>query len=352
MRRHSLDNLRWAAALLVFAYHICYLYNGLGIPGGIPGAESLPALDILAGIVYPWFMVLLFVIAGMSAQYALERRTDGQFLRERRDRLLAPSTLGLLVVHWVTGYLNIRMGGGLAFIPPPLVYPISVISGIGPLWFAQMLFVFSCLLVLLRRLGWAEKWREQCENLPSAVFVLLFLPLWGAAQVLNLPVLTMYRFGIYLAAFLIGYLVLSHEAAQEALARFGLPLLAAAAAGGAAYTVRWLGKDYTDPACLRSGLTNLYAWTAILAALGCGRRYFDGENAFTRYMRRAGFGIYVLHYPVLLSVCYCLHTYFDLPAVWNYLLALAAGLPVTLALYEIIQRTPVIRYLVLGRRGR
>ena len=40
MRRHSLDNLRWAAALLVFAYHICYLYNGLGIPGGIPGAES------------------------------------------------------------------------------------------------------------------------------------------------------------------------------------------------------------------------------------------------------------------------------------------------------------------------
>ncbi len=257
MRRHSLDNLRWAAALLVFAYHICYLYNGLGIPGGIPGAESLPALDILAGIVYPWFMVLLFVIAGMSAQYALERRTDGQFLRERRDRLLAPSTLGLLVVHWVTGYLNIRMGGALAFIPTPLVYPISVISGIGPLWFAQMLFVFSCLLVLLRRLGWAEKWREQCENLPSAVFVLLFLPLWGAAQVLNLPVLTMYRFGIY-----------------------------------------------------------------------------------------------VLHYPVLLSVCYCLHTYFDLPAVWNYLLALAAGLPVTLALYEIIQRTPVIRYFVLGRRGR
>ena len=123
------------------------------------------------------------------------------------------------------------MGGALAFIPTPLVYPISVISGIGPLWFAQMLFVFSCLLVLLRRLGWAEKWREQCENLPSAVFVLLFLPLWGAAQVLNLPVLTMYRFGIYLAAFLIGYLVLSHEAAQEALARFGLPLLAAAAAG-------------------------------------------------------------------------------------------------------------------------
>ena len=101
------------------------------------------------------------------------------------------------------------MGGALAFIPPPLVYPISVISGIGPLWFAQMLFAYSCLLVLLRRLGWAEKWRKRCENLPSAVFVLLFLPLWGAAQVLNLPVLTMYRFGIYLAAFLIGYLVLS-----------------------------------------------------------------------------------------------------------------------------------------------
>ncbi len=58
--------------------------------------------------------------------------------------MLVPSTLGLFVIHWIIGYLNIKMGGGLAYIPTALIYPISVISGIGPLWFIQML----CLAVI------------------------------------------------------------------------------------------------------------------------------------------------------------------------------------------------------------
>lgn len=45
MRRHYLDNLRWAAVVLVLLYHVCYLFNGVGIPGGLPGSESIPALD-------------------------------------------------------------------------------------------------------------------------------------------------------------------------------------------------------------------------------------------------------------------------------------------------------------------
>ena len=65
--------------------------------------------------------------------------------------------LGLFVVHWITGYLNIRLGGGLSYIPKALIYPISVISGTGPLWFIQMLFLFSCILVLLRKLDPADR---------------------------------------------------------------------------------------------------------------------------------------------------------------------------------------------------
>lgn len=348
MRKTYLDNVRWATVLLVLVYHVWYMFNGVGVLGGVPGAESIPLFDLLACVVYPWFMVLLFVVAGISARYSLQKRTGRQFIRERAVKLLVPSTLGLFVLHWVTGYLNIKMGGGLEYIPGPLVYPIAVISGIGPLWFIQMLFLFSCALVLLRKLDRADRLWTLCGRANLPVLVLLAVLIFGAAQVLNLPVLIMYRFGIYFAAFLAGYLVLSHDRVQELLGRACLPLLAAAAAAAAVYAVRFSGGDYTDPGCLRSAVTNLYLWLAVLAVLGCFQKYCGGETAFTRYMTGASFGFYLLHYPVLIVTCYLLDAFLALPAAWNYGIALAVELIVTFALYEGLKRVPVVRFLVLG----
>lgn len=141
MRRYAyLDAIRWMTVLLVIVYHVCYLFNGVGIFGGVPNARNLPFLDTISGTVYPWFMVLLFVVAGMCARFALVQQGNRAFLRNRARKLLVPSTLGLFVLHWVTGYLNIRMGGAVDTIPKPLLYPISVLAGIGPLWFVQLLF--------------------------------------------------------------------------------------------------------------------------------------------------------------------------------------------------------------------
>lgn len=352
MRKPYIDNVRWATVLLVLIYHVWYMFNGVGVLGGIPGAESIDLFDTLACMVYPWFMVLLFVVAGISARYSLQKRTGKQFIKERAVKLLVPSTLGLFVLHWVAGYLNIKMGGGLEYIPGPLVYPIAVISGIGPLWFIQMLFLFSCALVLLRKIDRADKVWTLCGKVNLLVLVLLAVLIFGAAQVLNLPVLIMYRFGIYFAAFLIGYYVLSHDGAQERLERACLPLLAAAAVAAVFYAVRYHGGDYTAPGCLRSALTNLYLWLAVLAVLGCFKKYFGGETAVTRYMAGAGFGIYILHYPVLIVTCYILCQSFALPAIWNYVIALAVELIVTFALYEGLKRVPAVRFLVLGIRGK
>jgi hypothetical protein len=349
MRKPYLDNIRWATVLLVVVYHACYLYNGVGVLGGIPGGESIAALDAFITLVYPWFMVLLFVVAGMSARYALERRTAKQFLRERAVKLLVPSTLGLFVLQWVTGYLNIKMGGGLDYIPGFLVYPISVLSGVGPLWFIQMLFLFSCLLVLLRKLDRGDRLWTACGRVGPFLVAPLFLVLWGASHILNTPVITVYRFGVYGAAFFIGYCVLSHEEVQKVVAQVRLPMLFAAVISGAAYLLRYYGENYTEDACLQSFATNLYLWVAVLAVLGCGKQYFDRENHFTHWMTQASFGIYILHYPSLMVVAWLLYTYCALPAAGNYLVTLGAGLALTLALYQVLRRIPLLRWLVLGR---
>lgn len=348
MRKVYLDNIRWATVVLVLVYHVFYIFNGAGVLGGIPGAKSIPVFDRAACVIYPWFMVLLFAVAGMSARYALQKRTARQFLRERAVKLLLPSTLGLFVLHWITGYLNIKLGGGLAYIPSALVYPISAVSGTGPLWFIQMLFIFSCALIPLRKLDPRDALWTFCGRANLPVLILLFLPVWGAANVLNMPVLTMYRFGIYFAAFLIGYYIFSHESAQEAIEKACIPMLCLSAAGAAVFLFRYGGGDYTAPACLQSLDTNLYLWIVVLAALGCGRRYFNWENGFTKYMSKASFGLYVLHYPILMGTGYILHEYFDLPAIWNYGIALAVELVMSAAAYELLKRAPVLRCFVLG----
>lgn len=350
MRKIYLDNIRWATVLLVLIYHVCYMFNGVGIFGGIPGAENISAFDTLAYIVYPWFMVLLFVIAGMSARYSLQKRTVKQFIKERAVKLIVPSTLGLFVIHWITGYLNIKMGGGLAYIPPALVYPISVISGIGPLWFIQMLFLFSCIIALLKKIDKNDKLWGVCGKANLPIIVLLFVVIFGAAQVLNAPVLTVYRFGIYFVSFLIGYYIFSHENVQEAIEKIHIPMLGLAIIGAVLYPLYYRGSDYTSPECLQSVMTNLYLWVVVLAIVGCSRKYFNRETAFTRYMTKASFGIYILHYPILIVTCCILHFHCDFPAIWNYIIALVVEIMATFAVYEAVKRIPVLRYLVLGQR--
>ena len=43
MRKTYIDNIRWATVLLVLIYHVCYMFNGVGVPGGITNAENIPA---------------------------------------------------------------------------------------------------------------------------------------------------------------------------------------------------------------------------------------------------------------------------------------------------------------------
>lgn len=347
-RKSYLDNIRWATVLLVLFYHVGYLFNGVGILGGVPNGENLRWADWLIGVPYPWFMVLLFVVSGICARYALEKRTGKEFIRERAGKLLVPSTLGLFVIHWVTGYFNIKMGGGLEYIPGFLVYPISVMSGIGPLWFIQMLFLFSAALLLLRRIDREDRLWRICGKANGWIAALLVLLIWGASCVGNVPVLTMYRFGIYFAAFLIGYLVFSHEAVQMQLEAFRWGYLALALVFGAGYCLKYCGGNYTENAVLQSFLTNAYLWFAVLVILGLMRRYGNGETPVTRYLTKNSFGFYILHYPVLVTTAYVLQYHTALSVGWKYFLTLVGMLAGTLLLNEAVKRIPGIRWLVLG----
>ena len=129
------------------------------------------------------------------------------------------------------------------------------------------------------------------------------------------------------------------------------PLLLAAAAAGVAYTAYFFGQNYADGACLRHVFTNAYLWLAILALLGTGKAKWDGTSPFAARMARDAFGVYVVHYVVVLYACWALKTFTALPPLCDYLLACAAAPLLSPAVYALLRRVPAVRWLLFGERA-
>ena len=67
MRKYYIDNLRSFTIILVVFYHIIYLFHP-AIPAGVIGPiAAVPCLDAIPYLLYPWFMLILFLISGLCA---------------------------------------------------------------------------------------------------------------------------------------------------------------------------------------------------------------------------------------------------------------------------------------------
>lgn len=351
MRKYYLDNVRGGIILLVMFYHIFYIFNSVGAISNIP-IQGIPQLDVVLYILYPWFMAALFLIAGMSARYALQKRTGKVFFKERVKRLLVPSLGVMMILGWTSGYITCQyvdmFGGKGDSIPGIIKYLIYALNGIGPLWFAHELFLASMVLLLLRVIDKKDKIWQLGEKVNGTLIVLLFFAVWGAAQILNTPVITVYRHGIYIFMFLLGYYIFSHDRVQAILEKWHLPLLIIAICCGIAYTVYYYGKNYADLKYLKSLLTNLYLWFMTLAVLGCGKAWFNKETRFTKYMTPRTFGFYVLHNPIMLLIAYAVVTYMKLPMFMNYILIGVLEFILVPCILEVVRHIPGLRFWLLG----
>ena len=371
-RKYWLDNLRWVTVLLVLLYHVFYFYNNKGVFGGIGGFGEWPQVkqyqDVVMYILYPWFMPLLFLVAGISAHYALAHHSGKEWFRSRTRKLLVPGTIGLFVFHWMTGYFNTAVAartGVFAGMPAVAKYMMMAVSGTGPLWFIQDLWLFSLLLLLIRKLDASGRFHDACGRIFGGKAGILWLVLlgvlfWlGEQTLIREPrpespdgLLNLYKPLFYLIPFLLGYFVVSNDAVQEQVGKYWIPLLACAAVAGAVLIVTTFGQDNTSPQYLGSPLNCLYGWLACLAMMAWFKARFDRTSAFASYMTRSSFGIYIVHYLVIASLGYMMKQYTQLPPWAMYVILAAAVFTLSPLLYEILRRIPFIRWCVLGEKKR
>ena len=352
MRRKYLDNIRWITVVLVVIYHVLYMYNGEGILGVLGKITSLKVqyYDVYQYGVYPWFMCILFIVSGISSRLYLEKHTGKEFAASRTSKLLVPSTIGLLAFQFIQGYFNMSIGEGMeliANVPAPVGFLIMCVSGIGVLWYIQTLWIFSIVLLLIRKIE-----KDRLYNLgkkTNIIAIILFtIPVWGAGQILNTPIICVYRFGLYGLLFFLGYFVFSHEEVIERLKKYFVLFLIPALILGSLFCIFNFGKVYADAPVNRTPLFISYGWFACMAILGGMAKYGDFENRFTKLMSKNSFGLYVFHYLGISMVAVLLVKPGYITAVPAYILSTIAAFALPPVLYGIISRIPVYRWMVLG----
>jgi hypothetical protein len=326
------------------------MYNAEGILGTLGKITDLEVqyFDLYQYIVYPWFMALLFIVSGISARYYIERHTGKEFIKSRTVKLLVPSTIGLFVFQFIQGYINVSFSeAGNIEAPGFVKYIIYCLSGIGVLWYIQMLWLFSLVIVLIKKIDKDRFWNI-CRKTPFWVLILIAVLFWGAGQLLNMPVIVSYRFGLYFLAYLLGYFVFSHDEVIEVTKRY-FPLFAVIAVGlGTAFCIVYFGQNYADDPVYRSPLFLLYGWFGCVAMVGGFAKFFDFTNKFTKWMGSHSWGLYIFHYLGISMVALYLAKPGLVPAWGCYLLSTIAGFGLSYILYFVISKIPFFRWAVLG----
>ena len=369
MRKHWMDNLRWVTVLLVLLYHVIYFYNNKGVFGGIGGFGEYPECpqyqDVVMYILYPFFMPLLFLLAGISARYALQRHSGKEWFKARTRKLLVPGTIGLFVFQWMTGYFNTAVSQvvqGKELLPeslPLLVkIPIWGISGTGPLWFIQVLWVLSLVLLLIRAIDKNDRFWNWCGKANIGWVVLLGVLFWAGEQTLvknprpESPdgLYNLYKPLFYMVPFLLGYFVFSHDEVQEKIKQAWIPLLACAVIAGGILIGTTFGQDNTSPSYLGSPMNCIYGWLMCLALIGWFQACFDRTGKFAGYMTRSSFGLYIVHYLVVASLGYMMKQYTQLPAWSMYVILTFAVFTLSPLIYEVLHRIPFVRWCAFGEK--
>lgn len=308
MRKHYIDNIRIICILLLFPYHTFMLYNTFHEPFYVY-CRPIQVLTEFMIMVFPWWMTLLFTIAGISSAYALKKRSGKEYANERISKLLTPLFFGMLLVIPIQSYIadvfhNNYTG---SYFEHYQVYFTRFTDltgydgGFTPAhtWFMLYLFIIS--MAALPLMLWYNKRAKKIDG--GKITMPILLPMFLGILLLT-PILEISgkSIGESLACFLLGFFLLSHDEVQEKLMKFRIPLSIAWIALMIIRNLMYANNQ--DSGLIWDIEQRMLTWFGILAILGMGKKYLNFNNKFTRYLSPAAFPIYYFHQSILVLVAF------------------------------------------------
>lgn len=331
--------------LLLFPVHTFMIWNDFGSKFYVWGGGNR-WISTLIVLINPWFMPVLFAIAGVCARYSLEKRSPKEFVGERVRKLLLPFVSGMvLLVPIQTLFARKFFDGYEGGILENLAYfftHVTDLSGYdggftpGHLWFLLFLFVISLVALLVCKFLPYVKVADSVSKINFGLLMGLFVPVWLLYYIGNFGGFSL---GKNFALYIIGYYVLSNDSVLERLERnfkwiagiYGVSQLALAIAYH-----QW--AFYGDLA------VNFVGWSGVLFWFIAGKRWLNRETKGFNYFKKASFPIYILHQSILVAVgYYTLLLCDDLPL--QMAVILVGSFVLTVFCYQVIRHIPYLRCL-------
>ena len=158
-----------------------------------------------------------------------------------------------------------------------------------------------------------------------------------------------YRFGYDTMAFLAGYYIFSSEKVLSQLKKFGWICLVIGAGFWVWHFIKFYGQLYSDASVQNNWISIVHAWFSVMGILGVSQTVLEFENKFSNYMCKTNWGIYVNHILVMIVLNVLLEPVAaSIPVAVIYLIELVVTISVSVGLWELLKRVPVIKFILYG----
>ncbi len=343
-RLHYIDNLRWLTVSILIIYHAAIAYNTWGEANYIFFRPVKP-IGALVSFASPWFMPVMFLLAGVSARFSLQKRGYRTFIKERFLRLGIPFVFGILVINPILSYVadvthNGYSGGYFAHYS---VYftRFTDLTGydggftLGHFWFLGVLMIISLVSCAIIRLMGDVGTKGRKAFAVGAVLTL------AAAGLFEVDIMGK-KVPTYLCVYLLGYFFFSRQSFLQSLKRYKIPLALFALAANLANTAIFIfigGHFALNNICNYASFIFAVPALVILA-----HDHLDFSNPFSRFNSKVSYVFYILHFPITILCQYLLDRTGAGDAV-NFVLTLAVCYPLTYVLCFAVDRSRYIRVL-------
>lgn len=341
-RRYDLDWLRVAGVFLVVIFHTMMIF--ILEPWAvvyIKDMEYVYGFNPISSFIHIFHMPLMFIIAGMSVKFSLQRRTAKKFLKERFFKLFLPAVFGCLILNPVMTYVyQISLGEKNTFAKHLLVYftknpgDLSGIEGgftPAHFWFLIFLFIFSCI-----GLPFFLKGKQKTVLfLAKPYCLLLFSVPIALASLTNIlddknPI-------PYFLEFVMGYYLMCDDSFREALKRdkWGYAIIGILCACINIGFGDFFGNEILEK-FIFALVTQISALSIVFALVGAGDSFWNKNCKLLQYLSGACFPVYIIHMLVNTVVGFFV-VRLPIPAMIKFILILVLTVLLSLAVYECIR---------------
>jgi glucan biosynthesis protein C len=371
-----IDNLRTMMIVMVILVHLAVTYGGEGSWYYKEGRADMPTAIVLTihnAISQSFFMGLLFLLSAYFTVASCDRKGPGAFLRDRLLHLGIPLLIFEFLIQpflacllaWA-GVSNLGGSRGEYF----RWYYTSFHLGSGPLWFVEVLLIFSVLYVAWRLLRKpVSGMRDNTGHLPGLnAFLILALSLGVLSFVARLWFPVNWAFGPlnlqlaffvqYVAMFILGVIAYRRDWLQRLPVTMAIPCFVLAGLlvvvalpllfvlGGAVDGQPWryLGGPHWQ-AFAYAMWEQLFAVAMIVGLVVLFRERFNRQGPLAQAAASSSYTVYIIHAPIIILFALAIRNVYLYPLL-KFAVAALITIPITFALANVLRQVPLARRIL------